>query len=146
MSVVRSVRAAAEHLRADDGGSFVAITSRTVKVASENIVLSNSVRMAAIGLQKTLSRELAPEVRSNAVLPGAHENKRIRDLMNEAVKRGEYEDYDTALASRESGIPVGSVGDPIDLGNIVAFLCSDKAGYINGVAVLIDGGEYRSTL
>lgn len=66
MSVVRLVRAAADPLR-EDRGSIVNITSRTVKEASDSIVLSNSVRMAVIGLQKTLSRELAPKVWVNAI-------------------------------------------------------------------------------
>jgi 3-oxoacyl-[acyl-carrier protein] reductase len=146
MSVVRTMRAAAEPLRADGGGSFVAITSRTVKEASESIVLSNSVRMAVIGLQKTLSRELAPEVRSNAVLPGTHETQRLIDLSEAAVERGEYEDYDAAIASREASIPTGEVGDPMDLGNTVAYLCSDPAAFVNGETVFVDGGAHHSTL
>jgi NAD(P)-dependent dehydrogenase (short-subunit alcohol dehydrogenase family) len=146
MSVVRAVRAAAEHLRAGDGGSIVNITSRTVKEASDSIVLSNSVRMAVIGIQKTLSRELAPDVRSNAVLPGAHETSRIQNLMTEAVGRGEYNDYEAARQDRIGGIPVGFMGAPVDLGNVVAYLCSEQARYINGVAIPVDGGEHRSTL
>jgi 3-oxoacyl-[acyl-carrier protein] reductase len=146
MSVVRAVRAAADHLREDGGGSFVAITSRTVKEASNSIVLSNSVRMAVIGLQKTLSRELAPEVRSNAVLPGSHETQRVRNLSEAAVERGEYADYDAAIASREADVPIGEIGDPQDFGNTVAYLCSGNTGYVNGVSLLIDGGANRSTL
>jgi 3-oxoacyl-[acyl-carrier protein] reductase len=146
MSVVRAVRAAAEYLRADDGGTVVNITSRTVKEASDSIVLSNSVRMAVIGMQKTLSRELAPEVRANAVLPGAHETSRIQNLMSDAVDRGEHDDYEAAREARMSGIPVGFMGAPTDLGNAVAFLCSDSARYLNGVAVPVDGGEHRFTL
>ncbi|MFB6121926.1 MAG: SDR family oxidoreductase [Haloferacaceae archaeon] len=145
MSVVRFVRAAADPL-CEDGGSIVNITSRTVKEASDSIVLSNAVRMSVVGLQKTLSRELAPDVRVNAVLPGAHETRRIRDLMDDAVDRGEYETYDEAIADRVDGIPVGFIGDPLDLGNLVAFLCSDEARYLNGVAIPVDGGEHRSTL
>ncbi len=146
MSVVRAVRAAADHLRADDGGSIVNITSRTVKEASDSIVLSNAVRMAVIGLQKTLSRELAPAIRTNAVLPGAHETTRIQNLMSEAVERGEHDNYELARADRVAGIPVGFMGEPLDLGNAVAYLCSEQARYINGVALMIDGGEHRSTL
>jgi len=146
MSVVRFVRAAADPLRADDGGSIVNITSRTVKEASDSIVLSNSVRMSVIGLQKTLSRELAPEVRVNAVLPGAHETRRIRNLLEDAVDRGEFDSYEAALGNRVDGIPVDRMGAPMDLGNVVAFLCSAEARYLNGVAVPVDGGEHRSTL
>ena len=145
MSVVRFVRAAADPLR-DGGGSIVNITSRTVKEPSESIVLSNSVRMAVMGLQKTLSRELAPEVRVNAVLPGAHETQRIQNLMSSAVDRGEFDSYDEAIADRVAGIPVGFMGEPLDLGNVVAFLCSAEARYVNGVAIPIDGGEHHSTL
>jgi NAD(P)-dependent dehydrogenase (short-subunit alcohol dehydrogenase family) len=146
MSVVRTVRAAADHLQANDGGSIVTITSRTVKEASDSIVLSNAVRMAVVGLQKTLSRELAPAVRTNALLPGAHETSRIQNLMSEAVARGEYDDYEAARADRVAGIPVGFMGAPLDLGNAVAYLCSEQARYVNGVAIPVDGGEHRSTL
>lgn len=69
MSVVRLVRQAEPHLREDEGGTIVNIESRTVKEASDTLVLSNAVRMGVIGLEKTLSRELAPKVRANAVLP-----------------------------------------------------------------------------
>jgi 3-oxoacyl-[acyl-carrier protein] reductase len=146
MSVVRLVRAAEPHLRADDGGTVVNITSRSVKEALDSLVLSNSVRMGVIGLEKTLSRELAPEVRVNAVLPGSHETARIEELTEDAVERGEYDSYEAAMDDRASSIPVGRVGDPLELGDTVAYLCSDSAGYINGQAIVLDGGSGQSTL
>jgi 3-oxoacyl-[acyl-carrier protein] reductase len=145
MSVVRLVRAAEPHLR-DDGGTIVTITSRSVKEALDSLVLSNSVRMGVIGLEKTLSRELAPEVRVNAVLPGSHETSRIENLVEAAVDRGEYDSYEEGMSDRAETIPVGRVGDPMELGDTVAFLCSGRAGYINGEAVVIDGGSGRSNL
>jgi 3-oxoacyl-[acyl-carrier protein] reductase len=72
MSVVRLAREARPHLEAGEGGTIVAITSRSVKEAIDNLVLSNSVRMGVIGLEKTLSKEFAPDIRANAVLPGPH--------------------------------------------------------------------------
>ncbi|AUX09465.1 3-oxoacyl-[acyl-carrier protein] reductase [Halalkaliarchaeum desulfuricum] len=146
MSVVRLVRAAADDLRADDGGTIVTITSRTVKEAIDSLVLSNSVRMGVIGLEKTLSREFAPEVRCNAVLPGSHETDRIRELVEQAVERGEYDSYEEGLAARGSEVPLERIGDPIELGNTVAFLSSPKSGYINGAAIPIDGGSTKSNL
>lgn len=146
MSVVRLIRAAADDLRADGGGTIVNITSRSVKEAIDSLVLSNSVRMSVIGLEKTLSRELAPEVRCNAVLPGAHETSRIEDLVEQAVARGDYDSYDEGLEDWSSGVPLERVGDPIELGNTVAFLSSPRSGYINGVAIPIDGGSGRSNL
>ncbi|ESP87981.1 SDR family oxidoreductase [Candidatus Halobonum tyrrellensis] len=146
MSVVRLVREAADHLRADGGGTIVNITSRSVKEAIDSLVLSNSVRMSVIGLEKTLSKELAPEVRSNAVLPGAHETSRIEELVEQSVERGEYDSYEEGLEARGSDIPLGRIGDPIELGNTVAFLSSPASGYINGVAIPIDGGSGASNL
>ncbi len=146
MSVVRAVRAAAPHLQADGGGTIVCITSRSVKEAIDSLVLSNSVRMGVIGLEKTLSRELAPDVRVNAVLPGPHETSRIRELIEQGVERGEYDSYEQGLAARGESNPLNRIGDPMELGNTVAFLCSPAAGYINGTAIPVEGGLGRSNL
>lgn len=146
MSVVRLVRESAEHLSAGDGGTIVNITSRSVKEAIDGLVLSNSVRMSVIGLEKTLSKELAPEVRANAVLPGTHETPRIEELVEQAVERGEYDSYEEGLEERSSGVPVGHIGEPMGLGRTVAFLCSPQADYINGQAVTLDGGAGASNL
>lgn len=145
MSVVRLAREAAPHLKEGDGGTIVTITSRTVKEAKENLVLSNSVRMAVIGLEKTLSKEFAPEIRANAVLPGSHETSRIQNLIDSAIERGDYENYEEGLEDW-AGNPLGRIGDPMELGNTIAFLSSPKSGYINGAALPIDGGSTGSNL
>lgn len=146
MSVVRTCRAAADPLRDGDGGTIVNITSRSVKEAIPSLVLSNSVRMGVIGLEKTLSKELAPEIRANAVLPGPHETERIRELVEDGVERGEYESYEEGLAERGSANPRGRIGDPMELGNAVAYLSSPLSDYINGATVTIDGGLSASNL
>ncbi|MEF8800805.1 MAG: SDR family oxidoreductase [Halolamina sp.] len=146
MSAVRTVREAAPHLKEADNGTMTFITSRSVKEAIDSLVLSNSVRMAVIGLEKTLSKELAPEVRSNSVLPGPHETSRIEDLVEQAVERGEYEDYEEGVADWGGGIPLGRIGDPQELGDTVAFLSSPKSSYINGVSIPIEGGAGASNL
>jgi len=146
MSVVRAVREAVPHLREDGGGTVVNITSRVVKEASPSNVLSSSVRMAVIGLEKTLSEELAPEVRCNAVLPGAHRTPRITDGAEAAVDRGEFDSLEDALAERAEGIPLERIGDPMELGDTVAFLSSPRSGFINGQAVVVDGGSVASNL
>ncbi len=146
MSVVRLVHEAEPHLTSDGGGTIVNITSRSVKEAIDALVLSNSVRMSVIGLEKTLSKELAPDVRVNAVLPGMIETARVEELLTDAVDRGEYDTYEGALESRGNSIPVGRIGEPQDLGDLVAFLSSPKAGYITGVAIPIDGGAGASNL
>ena len=145
MSVVRLAREAHPHLQEGDGGTIVNITSRSVKEAIDSLVLSNSVRMSVIGLEKTLSQEFAPDVRANAVLPGPHETARIEELVEQAVERGEYDSYEDGLESWATN-PLERVGDPMELGNTVAFLSSPQSGYINGQSVVIDGGTTGSNL
>ncbi|MCL9813375.1 SDR family oxidoreductase [Natranaeroarchaeum aerophilus] len=145
MSVVRLVRESEPYLR-DGEGTIVNITSRSVKEAIDQLVLSNSVRMSVIGLEKTLSKELAPDVRANAVLPGAHETARVEELIEQSMDRGEYDSYAEGLADWSDGNPMERIGDPQELGDAVAFLSSPRSSYINGVAVPIDGGSGASNL
>ena len=146
MSVVRLVHAAADDLRADGGGTVVTITSRSVKEAIDGLVLSNAVRMGVVGLEKTLARELAPDVRANAVLPGTIETPRISSLVEQALERGEYASYDEGVADWGEDIPMGRIGDPAEFGDVVAFLSSPRASFVNGAAVPVDGGQTRSNL
>ena len=145
LSVVRLAREAEPHLSEGEGGTIVNITSRSVKEAIDSLVLSNSVRMGVIGLEKTLSKEFAPEIRTNAVLPGPHETARIRDLVEAAVDRGDYDTYEEGL-DEWAGNPLERIGDPMELGNTVAFLSSPESGFINGETVIIDGGATGATL
>lgn len=143
MSVVRTLQEAQPHLTAD-GGSIVAITSRTVQEVADGLVLSNSVRRGVIGLIKTVAREFAPVVRANAVLPGAHETDRIEDLIEAAVERGEVADYQAGYDSWAADVPLNRIGEPTELGDVVAFLASERASFVNGAAVPVDGGSTRS--
>ena len=145
-SVVRTVQAAEPHLRAGDGGTIVTIASISVKEAVEDLVLSNSVRAGVVGLEKTLSTELAPEVRANAVLPGTHETPRVEELVEEGIHDGEYDSYEEGLDDWAEGIPVGRLGDPMELGRTVAFLSSPVSSFTSGVAIPIDGGSSASNL
>lgn len=144
MSVVWLTKAAYPHLAESDAGTVVNVTSTSVREAIDGLVLSNAVRRGVVGLMKTQAREFAPEVRVNAVLPGAHETPRIRELVEAAVERGEYDSYEAGLADWSSDIPLARVGDPEELGDAVAFLSSDRASFVNGAAVPVDGGRLRS--
>jgi NAD(P)-dependent dehydrogenase (short-subunit alcohol dehydrogenase family) len=143
MSVVWTTRAAYPHLQESEG-SVVNVTSGSVKEVIDGLVLSNAVRRGVIGLMKTQSHEWAPEVRVNAVLPGAHATSRITDLVEQGVERGEYESVEAGLDDWGEGIPMERVGDPGELGATVAWLCSDAASYVTGTAVPVDGGNTRS--
>jgi NAD(P)-dependent dehydrogenase (short-subunit alcohol dehydrogenase family) len=144
MSAVWTTRAAYPHLRDSEAGSITAITSRSVREVIDDLVLSNAVRRAVIGLVKTQAREFAPEVRVNAVLPGAHETARMEELISDAVDRGDYEDYQAGLDDWGEDVPLGRMGDPQELGDVVAFLASDRASYVTGTALALDGGSTRS--
>jgi NAD(P)-dependent dehydrogenase (short-subunit alcohol dehydrogenase family) len=144
MSAVWTLKESYPHLAESDAGSWVAITSSSVTEAIDGLVLSNAVRRAVVGLVKTISLEWAPEVRANAVMPGAHETARIEELIAQAMDRGEYESYEEGLADWSADIPMDRIGDPIELGDTVAYLSSERAGFINGASVAIDGGSTRS--
>jgi NAD(P)-dependent dehydrogenase (short-subunit alcohol dehydrogenase family) len=144
MSAVWTLREAHPHLVDSEDGSVVAITSRSVREVIDDLVLSNAVRRTVIGLIKTVAREFAPAVRANAVLPGAHETGRIEDLIQAAVERGEYPDYEAGYEDWAADVPMGRIGDPGELGDVVAFLASPRASYVTGTAVPVDGGSTRS--
>ena len=146
MSVVRLARAAADPLRADGGGTITCITSHSVKEAIDDLVLSNAVRMSVVGLEKTLSREFAPEVRANVVMPGTHATDRMEYLVGRSVDEGHYDSYEEGLAAWTEGVALGRMGDPERFGQVVAFLASEPASYVNGEAVMVDGGDARSNL
>jgi 3-oxoacyl-[acyl-carrier protein] reductase len=145
MSVVRTVRAAAPHLR-EGGGSVVSITSRTVRETIPDYGLSNALRLAIVGLDATLARELAPDVRVNAVAPGPFETGRIDELVAESVANGTYESEAAAREAWAGDVPLDRPGDPAELGDLVAFLLSPRAGYVTGETVSIDGGVTRTPL
>jgi NAD(P)-dependent dehydrogenase (short-subunit alcohol dehydrogenase family) len=144
MSAVWTSRFAYPYLEESDAGSITAITSRSVQEVIDDLVLSNAVRRGVIGMIKTQAREFAPDVRANAVLPGAHETARIEELVEQAVERGDYDSYEEGIEDWGADIPMGRVGDPEELGDVVAFLASERASYVTGTAVPIDGGSTRS--
>lgn len=146
MSVVRTIREAAPQLKESEAGTIVTIASRTVKDAVDKMVLSNAVRMGVIGLEKTISKELAPAVRANAVLPGSHETKRVENLIEQSVDRGDHGSYEEGYKNRISKVPLDRLGSPEEFGATVAFLSSPLSGFINGAAIPIDGGSVGSNL
>jgi NAD(P)-dependent dehydrogenase (short-subunit alcohol dehydrogenase family) len=144
MSAVWTLRETHPYLRESDSGTAVAITSRTVQEVADDLVLSNAVRRTVVGLVKTLAREFAPEVRVNTVLPGAHETARIENLIEAAVERGDVADYEAGYQEWAADVPLDRIGDPRELGDVVAFLSSERASYVNGATVPVDGGSLRS--
>jgi 3-oxoacyl-[acyl-carrier protein] reductase len=143
MSVARLIRSAAPHLKADDGGSIVIVSSIGVKEPLDWHVLTSSVRIGAVGMGKSLAQELAPDVRVNSVLPGPHETERFQELHEDLVEQGSFDSYEDAVANTTEDVPLDRVGTPSEFADTVTFLCSPRAGNINGVNLPLDGGSAK---
>jgi 3-oxoacyl-[acyl-carrier protein] reductase len=118
-------------------GRIIAITSMTVKQPINNLVLSNSVRVSVVGLIKTLSNELAQyNITVNNVMPGYTETDRLKELMETTP----------SFASAKSEVPMGRFGKPEEFAAAVAFLASERASFITGVSLAVDGGWMKGLL
>ncbi len=138
MSAVRLTREALPLLKESDAPSILYSTSISVKEPIDNLLLSNAVRPAVIGLMRTLARELAPDkVRVNAVCPGYIRTDRVKELLSKSPSREE---------EIVAEIPLGRMGTPEEFGVFCAFLLSPVASYIHGAVMLIDGGLYRGMM
>ncbi len=146
MSHVRLVRAALPHLRKSKRASVLTMTSYTVKQPLANLVLSNSVRLATIGLTKSLALELGGEgIRFNSILPATILTDRVRDLAAfRAKKNGTTVDGELAKDAEKSVF--GRIGKPEEFANAAVFLLSPAASYLTGVMLVIDGGQYKGML
>src|SRR5215467_168671 len=140
MSVVHVVREALPLLKQSDQGRIINIVSTSVKQPIDNLMLSNAIRSAVVGLAKTLSREVARAgITVNNVLPGTILTNRQHELKGaEAARRGVSVEQVIAEAGR--AVPAGRIGRPEEIGALVAFLASSKAGYITGDSIAVDGG------
>jgi 3-oxoacyl-[acyl-carrier protein] reductase len=145
MSHVRLIRAALPHLRKSKAASVLTMTSYSVKQPLPNLVLSNSVRLATIGLTKSLALELGSEgIRFNSILPGTIETDRIRELDSfRAQKNGTTLEQELAIDAQKSVF--GRIGQPEEFANAAVFLLSPAASYLTGVMLTVDGGQYKST-
>ena len=140
MSFVRLVQAAAPELKKAGGGRILTIASSSIKQPIPNLVLSNATRAGVWGLAKTLSRELgADKILINVIAPGRIQTERIEELDQlNATKAGKP--IDEVKRASVASVPLGRIGQPHELANLVVFLASDAASYITGQAIMVDGG------
>ena len=121
-------------------GRFIAITSVAVKQPIDNLILSNAVRSAVSGLVKSLANEYArANVLVNNVCPGFTQTARLEDL---AAKRAAAEGSDpgAVLERMAAQVPLGRLGRPEEFANVVVFLASERASYVTGQSIAVDGG------
>ncbi len=145
MSHVRLIRAALPHLRRSSAASVLTITSYTVKQPLPNLVLSNSVRAATVGLTKSLALELGKEnIRFNSIMPGWTATERVQELMAFRAKNNNTT-AEEEFAKQTAEIPLGRMGRPEEFANAAVFLVSPAASYIHGVALAVDGGIIKGT-
>lgn len=145
LSTMRMTREALPRMREAGYGRVVVISSLAVKQPIPGLVLSNAVRAAVLGWARTLAGEVAEAgITVNAVLPGWVLTDRVRDLLEQRTG-GSSSSLDDATVEGVR-IPVGRLGEPAELGDVVAFLSSERASYLTGCFVQVDGGLYRGLL
>jgi len=130
---VTLVRLCLEHLQRSAAGRIVAITSLAAQEPTAHLALSNTFRPALTGWLKTLSREVAPQgITVNCVAPGRIETPRLEELYPDGPSNEQLEE-----------IPLGRWGTPREFGDVVCFLASERAGYVTGQTLVVDGGLKR---
>ena len=146
MSHVHLIRAALAMLKQSPAASVLTITSYSVKQPIPNLVLSNSIRAATVGLTKTLALEFGQDgIRFNSILPGWTQTERVQQLMKaRAETSGTTVEEEIRKQSLDS--PLGRMATPEEFANAAVFLVSPAAAYITGVMLTVDGGMYKGTL
>jgi 3-oxoacyl-[acyl-carrier protein] reductase len=146
MSHVRLIRAAVPHLRQSASPSVLTITSYSVKQPIPNLVLSNSLRGATVGLTKTLALEYGSYgIRFNSILPAWTETERVHELMSSRAE-AHGTTLEEEMNKQACASPLGRMGKPEEFANAAVFLLSPAASYITGVMLTVDGGMYKGTL
>jgi 3-oxoacyl-[acyl-carrier protein] reductase len=130
-SVVSLINGFLPGMKQQQSGRIISITSMAVKQPINNLILSNSVRASVVGLMKTLANELAMyNITVNNIMPGYTETERLKELI----------ENNPSFPSAKSQIPLGRFGTPEEFAAAVAFLASERASYITGVSLAVDGG------
>jgi 3-oxoacyl-[acyl-carrier protein] reductase len=133
VSIVRLTGLCLPYLEESPAGRIVNVTSSTVREPIDNLVLSNAIRPGVIGWAKSLARELGPKgITVNSIAPGSIDTDRVREVYPDGPTEADLET-----------IPLRRLGTTREIGDVAAFLCSERAAYISGAVILVDGGATR---
>jgi len=135
ISATDLVRGFLPGMKKQQWGRIISITSQAVKQPVQNLILSNSIRASVVGLMKTLANELGPDnITVNNVMPGYTQTSRLEKLIA----------TNPAFANAKEEIPLGRFGRPEEFAAAVTFLASERASYITGVSLAVDGGWIKN--
>lgn len=140
-STMRLVRQALPTMREQGGGSIAAITSTTIQEPSNDLILSTVPRLGIAGLFKALSKEYGPAgIRFNVVSPGGFRTDRSVELMEKRAHETGRSVEELVLEAG-MGVPLGRLGEPDEIADVIVFLCSARASYVTGTLIAVDGGR-----
>ena len=146
MSAVHLCYAVVPHMLEQGSGSIVASQSFTVKQPLDNLILSNAIRLAVIGMMKSLANELGPKgVRVNSINPGWTWSERVDQLLKDRAERNQTTAQEESQAVA-AAIPLGRIASLEEYGRAIAWLASPAASYIHGHALQFDGGATQTPL
>lgn len=142
LSTVRLIREVLPSMRARRWGRILTIQSVSVKQPLPDLLLSNAVRPGVAGLMKTLASQLGKDnITVNTVCPGRIMTDRfLSGMKTQGLSRDDY------LSRQSADVPLGRIGTPEEFASVVAFLASERASYVTGVAIQVDGGLVRGLL
>lgn len=143
MSVVHLAKAVIPYMQRHRWGRIVTITSVTVKQPVAELIMSNAVRAAVVGLVKSLSNEFGKDgILVNNVAPGYTATERLQELAGvRALAAGTSQEQ--IYSGWTAEIPLRRLGDPKDIADVIIWLASERAAYVTGQTILADGGIYR---
>lgn len=145
-SVVELCRAVLSDMNAAGWGRILNVTSIAAKEPVDNLMLSNSLRAAVTGFARTLANEVAKDgITVNNLMPGYTRTDRLEQLAG-AIAQREGISKAEAFGRWEARIPMGRLGEPAELAALAAFLASDRASYITGTSIAVDGGCIRALI